>query len=182
MACHSSGSDWASRLGANMVWSRKAADSTLRIVKLALLLVALCCGLAHAYPTKPVRVIVAFTPGGATDIIARTLMPRLAELWGQPVVVENRPGAGGSLAAQIVARAAADGATPLVHSSGYSIHPALNPPLPFDPPRDFIEGRPPAGQAQVLVGNPASGIRSVAELIAAAKSQPGAGTYGSSGI
>ncbi len=165
-----------------MVWSRKAADSTLRIVKLALLLVALCCGLAHAYPTKPVRVIVAFTPGGATDIIARTLMPRLAELWGQPVVVENRPGAGGSLAAQIVARAPADGATLLVHSSGYSINAALNPALPYDPRRDFVEVAPLASQAQALVVNPASGIRSVAELIAAAKAKPGEVTYGSSGI
>src|SRR5258706_13627057 len=182
MACHSSGSDWASRLGANMVWSRKAADSTLRIVKLALSLIAVSCVLAHASPTKPVRVIVAFTPGGATDIIARTLMPRLAELWGQPVVVENRPGAGGSLAAQIVARAAADGATLLVHSSGYSINVALNPALPYDPRRDFIEVAPLASQAQALVVNPASGIRSVAELIAAAKGKPGEVTYGSSGI
>src|SRR5260221_4400584 len=107
MACHSSGSDWASRLGANMVWSRKAADSTLRIVKVALLLVALCCGLAHAYPTKPVRVIVAFTPGGASDIIERTLMPRLAQLSGRAVVVANRPRTGAALAAQIVAGAPA---------------------------------------------------------------------------
>jgi tripartite-type tricarboxylate transporter receptor subunit TctC len=165
-----------------MVWSWKAADSTLGIVKLALALIALCCSFAQAYPTKPVRVIVAFTPGGATDIIARTLMPRLAELWGQPVVVENRPGAGGSLAAQIVARSPADGATLLVHSSGYSINAALNPALPYDPRRDFVEVAPLASQAQALVVNPASGIRSVAELIAAAKAKPGEVTYGSSGI
>src|SRR5712692_4863239 len=119
MAFHSSGSDWASRLGANIFWSRKAADSTLGLVKLAPLLLLISLGPAHAFPTKPVRVIVAFTPGGVTDIVARTLTPKLAELWGQPVVVENRPGAGGSLAAQVVARSSPDGATLLVHSSGY---------------------------------------------------------------
>src|SRR5438093_13612174 len=102
-------------------------------MKLAAFLLALCATTAQAFPTKPVRVIVAFTPGGATDIIARTLLPRLAQLWGQPVVVENRPGAGGSLAAQIVARSPADGSVLLVHSSGYAINAALNPALPYDP-------------------------------------------------
>jgi tripartite-type tricarboxylate transporter receptor subunit TctC len=128
-------------------------------VKLALLVLALIAAPLHASPTKPVRVIVAFTPGGVTDIIARTLMPKLAERWGQPVVVENRPGAGGSLAAQVVARAAADGTTLLVHSSGYAINAALNPALPYDP-----------------------GLRSAGELIAAAKARPGALAYGSAGI
>jgi len=151
-------------------------------VKLALFLLGFWVATAHAYPTKPVRVIVAFTPGGVTDIIARTLMPKLAELWGQPVVVENRPGAGGSLAAQVVARAPADGSVLLVHSSGYSINAALNPALPYDPRRDFVDVAPLASQAQVLVVNPASGIRSVAELIAAAKAKPGEVTYGSAGI
>ena len=154
----------------------------VRGVKSALLVLLLAIAQAQAYPTKPVRVIVAFTPGGATDIIARTLMPRLAELWGQPVVVENRPGAGGSLAAQIVARAPADGSVLLVHSSGYSINAALNSALPYDPRRDFVDIAPLASQAQALVVNPASRIRSVAELIAAAKAKPGEVTYGSSGI
>jgi tripartite-type tricarboxylate transporter receptor subunit TctC len=151
-------------------------------MKLVLLLLGLWLAPAHAFPTKPVRVIVAFTPGGVTDIIARTLMPKLAERWGQPVVVENRPGAGGSLAAQVVARAPADGSTLLVHSSGYSINAALNPALPYDPRRDFVDVAPLASQAQVLVVNPASGMRSVAELIAAAKAKPGEVTYGSAGI
>src|SRR5438552_15159842 len=111
-------------------------------MRVALLLIALWLAPAQAFPTKPVRVIVAFTPGGATDIIARTLMPRLAELWGQPVVVDNRPGAGGSLAAQIVARAPADGRVPLVHSSGYAINAALNPALPSDPRRHVVDIAP----------------------------------------
>ena len=93
-------------------------------MKLALLLLGLWLAPAHAFPTKPVRVIVAFTPGGVTDIIARTLMPKLADLWGQPVVIENRPGAGGSVGAQVVARAPADGSVLLVHSSGYAINAA----------------------------------------------------------
>jgi tripartite-type tricarboxylate transporter receptor subunit TctC len=151
-------------------------------MKLAALLLALCAATAHAFPTKPVRVIVAFTPGGVTDIIARTLMPKLADAWGQPVVIENRPGAGGSLAAQLVARASADGHTLLVHSSGYSINAALNPALPYDPRRDFVDVAPLGSQPQVLVVNPRSGIRSVAELIAAAKTKPGELTFGSGGI
>src|SRR5256712_9581955 len=128
-------------------------------MRLALFLLGLWLAPAHAFPTKPVRVIVAFTPGGVTDIIARTLMPKLAELWGQPVVVENRPGAGGSVGAQVVARAPADGSMLLVHSSGYAINAAINPALPYDPRRDFVDVAPLASQAQVLGGNPASGIR-----------------------
>jgi tripartite-type tricarboxylate transporter receptor subunit TctC len=127
-------------------------------------------------------VIVAFTPGGVTDIIARTLMPKLADLWGQPVVVENRPGAGGSVGAQVVARSPADGSVLLVHSSGYAINAAINPALPYDPRRDFIDVAPLGSQPQVLVVNPASGLRSVPDLIAAAKAKPGEVTYGSAGI
>ena len=150
----------------------------MRLAFLALLLLALN---AHAYPDKPVRVIVAFTPGGVTDIIARTLTPKLAELWKQPVVVENRPGAGGSLAAQVVARASGDGYTLLVHSSGYAINAALNSVLPYDR-KDLADVAPLASQAQVLVVNPASGLKSVGDLIAAAKARPGEVTYGSAGI
>ena len=150
----------------------------MKIVLFALLFAA---NVAQAYPDKPVRVIVAFTPGGVTDIIARTLMPKLGELWKQPVVVENRPGAGGSLAAQVVSRSPADGYTLLVHSSGYAINAALQSALPYDR-RDLVDVAPLASQAQVLVVNPASGIKSVAELIAAAKAKPGEVTYGSAGI
>lgn len=151
-------------------------------MKLALLLAALLIAPAHAFPDKPVRVIVAFTPGGVTDIIARTLAAKLAELWKQPVVVENRAGAGGSLAAVAVARASADGYTLLVHSSGYAVNAALNPALPYDPQRDLVAVAPLASQAMVLVVNPAAGPKSVPELIAAAKAEPGALAYGSAGI
>ncbi|HET7363754.1 MAG TPA: tripartite tricarboxylate transporter substrate binding protein [Burkholderiales bacterium] len=151
-------------------------------MKLALLALALLAAPLPAFPTKPVHVIVAFTPGGVTDIIARTLMPKLAERWGQPVVIENRPGAGGSLAAQVVARAAPDGHTLLVHSSGYAINAALNPALPYDPYRDLVAVAPLASQAMVLVVAPAARLRSAGDLIAAAKARPGALAYGSAGI
>ena len=151
-------------------------------MKLVLLLAALLIAPAHAFPDKPVRVIVAFTPGGVTDIVARTLAGKLAELWKQPVVVENRAGAGGSLAAVAVARASADGYTLLVHSSGYAVNAALNPALPYDPQRELVAVAPLASQAMVLVVNPAAGPKSVPELIAAAKAEPGALAYGSAGI
>ena len=151
-------------------------------MKLLCLLALLWAAPSLAFPEKPVRVVVAFSAGGVTDIVTRTLAPKLAERWGQPVVVENRPGAGGSLAAASVARAPADGSMLLVHSSGYAINAAVNPALPYDPRRDFVDVAPLASQPMVLVVNPASGIRSVGELIAAAKARPGALAYGSAGV
>ena len=152
-------------------------------MKLVALWLLLCAATAHAqYPSKPVRVIVAFSPGGVTDIIARTLMPKLSEMWGQPVVVENRAGAGGTLGAVAVARAPADGTVLLIHSSGYAINAAIQPSLPYDAQKDFIAVAHLGSQPQVLVVNPGSGIGSVAELIARAKAKPGEVTYGSAGI
>jgi tripartite-type tricarboxylate transporter receptor subunit TctC len=138
--------------------------------------------LAQTYPARPVRVVVAFSPGGVTDVIARTVCGKLAELWGQPVVVENRPGAGGSIAALAVARSAADGYMLLVHSSGYAINAALNPGLPYDPRKDLVDVAPLAAQPQLLVVARGSAIGSVRELIDAARRRPGALTYGSAGI
>jgi tripartite-type tricarboxylate transporter receptor subunit TctC len=145
---------------------------------------ALAASAVHAqnYPTKPVRVIVAFSPGGVTDIIARTVMPKLAETWGQPVVVENRAGAGGSLGAVAVARSPADGSVLLVHSSGYAINAAIAASLPYDPYKDFVAVAHLGSQPQVLVVNPASSYHSVRDLVAAAKAKPGEITYGSAGI
>jgi len=147
-----------------------------------LLALALPPAYGQTYPTRPVRVIVAFSPGGVTDIVARTVMPKLAEIWHQPVVVENRPGAGGSLAALAVKSAPADGSVLLVHSSGYAINAAINPSLPYDPYKDFVAIAHLGSQPQVLVVNPASSYHSVRDLIAAAKAKPGEITYGSAGI
>jgi tripartite-type tricarboxylate transporter receptor subunit TctC len=136
----------------------------------------------QSWPQKPVRVVVAFSPGGVTDVIGRTISAKLAELWGQPVVVENRPGAGGSIGTLAVARSPADGSMLLVHSSGYAINAALNPTLPYDPRKDLVDVAPLGSQPMLLVVSPASGIGSVRELIAAAKAKPGALAYGSAGI
>jgi len=127
---------------------------------------------AQQYPTKPVRVVVAFSPGGVTDVIARTFGAKLTEMWGEPVVVENRPGANGSIAAAQVAKSAPDGYVLLVHSAGYVMNPL----------KELVEVAPLGAQTQVLVVAPASGITSVAALIARAKEKPGALTYGSAGI
>jgi tripartite-type tricarboxylate transporter receptor subunit TctC len=147
-----------------------------------LLALALSPAYGQTYPTKPVRVIVAFSAGGVTDIVARTLMPKLAEMWHQPVVVENRAGAGGSLAALAVKSAPADGSVLLVHSSGYAINAAINHSLPYDPYKDFLPVAHLGSQPQVLVVNPASSYHSVHDLVAAAKAKPGEITYGSAGI
>jgi tripartite-type tricarboxylate transporter receptor subunit TctC len=153
----------------------------IRAAALLLLFVSLGAT-AQDWPQKPVRVVVAFSPGGVTDIIARTLGAKLSELWGQSVVVENRPGAGGSIGAMAVVKSPADGYTLLVHSSGYAINAALNPALPYDPRKDLVDVAPLGSQPMVLVVSPASGIGSVQELIAAARAKPGELAYGSSGI
>ena len=146
-----------------------------------LLLLSFAAGAQPAYPNRAVKIVVAFSPGGVTDIIARSMAPKLAELWGQPVVVENRTGAGGSVGAMAVARSPADGYTLLVHSSGYALNTAINPTLPYDPRKDFVEVAPLASQPMVLVVG-ASGPASVAELLAAARKAPGQVSYGSAGI
>jgi tripartite-type tricarboxylate transporter receptor subunit TctC len=158
------------------------AAATLRSFLAAALLALAGSALGQQFPSKPVRVVVAFSPGGVTDIIARTVAGKLAELWGQPVVVENRPGAGGSIATVAVARAPADGYVLLVHSSSYAINAALNPNLPYDPRKDLVDVAHLGSQPMLLVVSPASGIRSVQDLVAAAKAKPGSVAYGSAGI
>ena len=157
------------------------AAAPLRI-GLAVALLAVASSSLAQFPNKPVRVVVAFSPGGVTDIIARTVGGKLSELWGQSVVVENRPGAGGSIGSVAVARSPADGYTLLVHSSGYAINAALNPNLPYDPRKDLVEVAHLGSQPMLVVVSPASGMRTVQDLIAAAKAKPGALAYGSSGI
>ena len=137
--------------------------------------------LAQAWPAKPVRIIVPFTAGSATDILARTFGKTLQEAWGQPVVIENRPGAGGTIGAGVVAHAPPDGYTLLVHSAGFAVNPWIYPGLPYDTAKDFTEIAPLGGQPNVLVVSPESGIKSVADLVARAKAKPGALNYGSAG-
>jgi tripartite-type tricarboxylate transporter receptor subunit TctC len=151
------------------------------------LAIALCALLtvpasAQTWPSRPVKVIVPFTAGSATDILARTFGQKLQEVWGQPVVVENHPGAGGTIGAGIVAKSTPDGYTLLVHSAGFAMNPFIYPELPYDSAKDFVDIAPLGGQPNVLVVASNSGIKSVADLIAQAKQKPGAFNYGSAGI
>jgi len=136
---------------------------------------------AQGYPNKPVRFVVPFTAGSATDILARTVGQQLSVLWGQPVVIDNRPGAGGTIGAAIVAKSPGDGYTLLVHSAAHAYNPAIYSSLTYDTVRDFVEVVPLAGQPNVLVVAPSTGMKSVADLIATAKQKPGALNFASAG-
>ena len=135
----------------------------------------------QGYPNKPVHVVVPFTAGSATDILARTFGQKLSEMWSQPVVVDNRPGAGGTIGAAVVAKSAPDGYTLLVHSAAQAYNPSIYPSLPYDTVKDFIDIVPLGGQPNVLVVAPSTGIKTVAELIAQAKQKPGQLNFGSAG-
>jgi tripartite-type tricarboxylate transporter receptor subunit TctC len=135
----------------------------------------------QSYPNKPVHVVVPFTAGSATDILARTFGQKLTEVWNQPVVVDNRPGAGGTIGAAVVAKAAPDGYTLLVHSAAQAYNPSIYPSLPYDTIKDFIDIVPLGGQPNVLVVAPSTGIKTVAELVAQAKQKPGQLNFGSAG-
>jgi tripartite-type tricarboxylate transporter receptor subunit TctC len=133
------------------------------------------------YPNKIVRIIVPFSPGSGTDIVARTIANKLSASLGQPVVVENRPGAGGTIGAAVVASSAADGYTLLVQSSGHTVNPHIYSNLPYDTLRDFAGVTTLANLPNVLIISPSKGIRSVKELIAAARAKPGQFNYASAG-
>jgi tripartite-type tricarboxylate transporter receptor subunit TctC len=133
------------------------------------------------YPAKPIHMVIPFPPGGATDIIARVVSQKLGERLGQPVVVDNRPGAGGTIGAALVAKAAPDGYTLLISTnSTHAIAPVLTKP-PYDPLRDFTPITLLAESPNILVVSPRLGVSSVRELIAAAKAKPGALSFASSG-
>ena len=141
-------------------------------------------GLAQApqkYPSKPVRIVVPFSAGSATDITARMVGPRLAERWGQPVVIENRAGAGGTIAAATVAKATPDGYTLLLTSAAIAISAVLNTNLPYDPLKDLVGVAQIGITTSVLAVTPALGTKSVKELIALAQERPGKILFGSAG-
>src|SRR5689334_12535017 len=106
---------------------------------------------AQSWPTKPVEFVVAFTPGSAVDIVSRVVSAKLSEYWGQPVVNENKSGAGGSIGSAMVARAAPDGYTLLVTSNAHTVNPAIYAKLPYDTLKDFTEIAPFAEQPNILV-------------------------------
>ena len=137
---------------------------------------------AQAWPAKPVRLVVPFAPGGSTDVVARMLAQKLTEAWGQPVVVDNRSGAGGNLGADAVAKAAADGHTLLFASGSITINPSIYNNMPFDTVRDFTPITNVASGPMLLVVNDKSPWRSVKDLIRDAKANPGKINFGSAGI
>jgi tripartite-type tricarboxylate transporter receptor subunit TctC len=138
--------------------------------------------LAQGWPSKPLKIIVPFTPGSGTDIIARTVSERLSPQLGQPIVIENRPGAGGTIGGAIVAKSEPDGYTLFVHSSSYTVTPSTYKDLPYDTLRDLTGVMPLGLLPNVLVMAPSKGIRSVKELVAAAKAKPGALNSASVGV
>lgn len=146
---------------------------------------ALAAGLAQAqgaYPNKPIRFIVPFTAGSGTDVIARTVGDTMARGLGQPIVIENKPGAGGTIAAAQVAKGEADGYTVLIHSSSHAVNPAIYPSLPFDTVKDLTGVTPLAALPNVMVVSPERGWKSVADVLAAARARPGQLNYASAGI
>ena len=139
-------------------------------------------GLAQSYPNRPIRLVVPFAAGGAVDVLARLLGGKLSDQVGQPVVIENRPGAGGTLAADAVAKSPPDGYTILQNTNGAAIAPALYKTLPFDAEHDFAPVTQLVASNLILVASPKSGITSMKELIERAKANPGKLNYGSSGL
>jgi tripartite-type tricarboxylate transporter receptor subunit TctC len=149
-------------------------------------LLAFVCSLAlilqasQNYPTRPVRLIEPFGAGGGPDLVGRALAPKLTEFWGQPVTVENMPGAGATAAPAQVAKSPADGYTLLINTNAQAYSAALLKNLPYDPLKDFIPVTPLTSQPYVLVAGKLAGITAVGELVAAAKAKPGQLKFGSS--
>src|SRR6266540_1905570 len=138
---------------------------------------------AQTYPARPIRIVVPYPPGGTSDILARSLGEKLTGSLGQPVVVENKPGANGNLGADFVAKAPPDGYTLLLGDIGaLAISPSVYPTLPFDPVRDFAPVTMVAYSPHILVVNPAVPVNSMQELVALAKSKPGKLNFAISGV
>src|SRR5688572_1548239 len=154
-------------------------------VRLLLAIGVLCVAgnaTAAEYPARPIRIIVPFTPSSASDLLARMFGPKLAEAWGQQVVVDNRPSAGGTVAGAIVAGATPDGHTLMLTSSAFAGSAALYDKLPYDSVRDFRGVSMVAQTALALVVSPTLGAKTAKELVALAKQKPGQLNFGSSGI
>ena len=139
-------------------------------------------GAQEGYPARPIRIVVGFTPGGGPDITARYIAQKLSESLKQQVVVENRPGAGGTIAAGQVAQAAPDGHTLLSVSSAHAVAPAIYAKLPYDPHKDFAGVTLSAVSKYVLVVSPSLGAKTLQELLAMAKARPGTLNFSSAGV
>jgi tripartite-type tricarboxylate transporter receptor subunit TctC len=163
---------------AHCAWPRRTLAALLSV----LLLSAHAQSTAPVYPSKPIRLVVPFTPGGSTDILARAIAQELSKAWGQAVVIDNVPGAGGSIGADKVAKAGADGYTLLMgHIGTLAVNPSLYPKLPYDPVKDFAPVAWVARVPNVLVVHPSVPGKSFKEFLAWLKVNPGKLNYGSGG-
>jgi tripartite-type tricarboxylate transporter receptor subunit TctC len=165
--------------------TRKKNPPGIALAAVTFLLVTLVAAgpaLGQSWPAKPIRVISPIGAGSAADILSRIFSEQLSAQLGQPVLVENRPGAGGTLGVNVAAKAPADGYTILIHSNGHTVAPAVYPNLPYDPVADFTAITTLANFPNVLVVAPAKNIRTAQALAAAARSTPGAFNYASGGI
>src|SRR5258707_10765376 len=156
----------------------------LRLLTLGTTLLALASQVfaQEPFPSRTIRIIVPFTPGSVTDVMGRSVSDKLAANLGQPVIVENRPGAGGTIGISQVAKSAADGYTLVVVSAGYAVNPVIYDNLPYDSAKDLAGVIPLGNLPSVLFVSPAIGVKSVQELITLAKAKPGTLNYPSAGI
>jgi tripartite-type tricarboxylate transporter receptor subunit TctC len=163
----------------------RSAKTSIALLSLAAIAVSMSfspSAQAQPFPSKPLRIVVPFPAGGTTDVLARAVAQKLTETLGQPVVVDNRPGAGGNIGAELVAKSPPDGYTLLMGTVGtHAINPGLYPKMPYDHVRDFAPVILVAGVPNVLVVNPSLPVNSVQELIAYAKANPGKLNFASSG-
>jgi tripartite-type tricarboxylate transporter receptor subunit TctC len=137
---------------------------------------------AQNYPTRPVRAIIAFPSGSATDIIGRVIIQKVSDYWGQTIVADNRGGAGGSIASAIAAKSPPDGYTLIINSSAHAVNPSMYAKLPYDTVKDFVDIMPLVGQPNVLVVGPGSRFKSFSDYLSEAKANPGKITFAFAGL
>jgi tripartite-type tricarboxylate transporter receptor subunit TctC len=168
-----------------MTTTRATMRTTLTALGVAVACAAAQTALAQGaatYPSKPIRVIVPFTPGSATDVMGRLVAERLTAAWGQPVIVDNKPGAGGTIGIRETARAEPDGYTIVVVSSGHAVNHILYKDLGYDTLKDFAGVALLGSLPSVLIVPPSLGVKTVKELVAAAKAKPGEFNYATAGV
>ena len=162
----------------------KCPTAAVLLARAALVIAALAASplaTAQNYPTGPIRIVVPFTPGGGTDILARLIGTELSKSWGQPVVVDNRPGAGGTLGTAVVAKSVGDGQTLLMMPAGYAGNSSLYKSLPYDQNRDLAPVSLLASGPLVLVVHPSLPVKSIKEFVAFVKARPGEINFGTPG-
>src|SRR6195256_4773838 len=153
----------------------------LLISAISLMTLGAVAGAQDVFPSKPVHIYVPFPPGGAVDIVGRTLGDELSKRWGQTIIIENRPGAGGAIATQALAKAPADGYTLIIIATGHALNPHLYDKLPYDTFADFAPISLIGSSTNMFLVKADSPIKSFADLLAAARAQPGKLSFGHAG-